>query len=294
MPTIRQLEYLVALDEEKHFARAAERCHVSQPTLSMQLLSLEERLGAKLIERRKKETLLTPLGAQVLTKAQAILQNRDEIRQLCKSAEKPMATPIVLGAIPTIAPYYMPQLLPQIQKEFPELKLYLKEEQTAVLLESLHKGLVDVALLALPTGDKRLAEAFVFDEPFVVALPGSHALLNKKVLTVEDVTATNLMLLEEGHCLRDQALDVCHMTTAQGDVDFKASSLETLKQMVAQGLGVTLLPQKAVRKGDGYAVREFASGNPHRRIGLVWRKSNPRTKEFKLLADTVKNILSTS
>ncbi len=291
MITLRQLEYLKALAEERHFGRAAERCAVSQPGLSTQIKLLEERLEAPVVERRKKDVLLTPLGEEVLMHAQNMLNGRDAIMALGEQYHKPLTGKLVMGVIPTIAPYLLPKLAPMITGEFPKLKLYLKEEQTPHMVEALHKGDLDVGLLALPIDDKDLITEDLFSEEFYVALPNGHPLAKKKVLSVDEIFHEDLLLLEEGHCLRDQAMEICKLADyAPSGVNFRATSLETLKCMVGEGLGITLLPKMTIRENEKFITRPLKTDSK-RHIGLIWRATSPRTRELRLLAKTLRGLL---
>lgn len=291
MVTLRQLQYLLALEKTKNFVKASEMCHVTQPTLSMQIQQLEERLNAKLIERGSRGVILTPLGESVIQKAQGIMQGVSDIEELCRLSHEPLVSDLTMGVIPTVAPYYLPKILPQLHKSFPKLEIYLKEDQTEKLLVQLQNGHIDVALLALPVDDS-FAQKVLYKEDFVVAMPNDHALAKKEEITIEDLTDVNLMLLEEGHCLRDQALEVCQIAGQGFDgADFRATSLETLKHMVASGLGVTLLPVHAVDENASYAVRRFSSPAPVREIGLAWRRTSVRKVEMDILCKELEGIL---
>lgn len=290
MTTLRQYEYFTTVAETGHFGRAAEICNVSQPTLSMQLKELEDRLGGGLIERRKKNVLLTPLGEKILPMAKQLLDQASAIKYLASQTFTPLSGPLTLGVIPTIGAYMLPHLIPPLHEKFPELKLYLKEDQTLNLLDQLDKGTLDVALVALMDfDDVKYSSYSLFDEDFVVALPPNDPLLRKHAIMADDLRHGALMLLEQGHCLRNQALDVCQFAAEEASgANFQATSLETLKHMVANGLGRTVLPALSAEEGRGYEVRPFFDPAPTRTIGLVWRRTSTRREEFELLGKTIK------
>lgn len=291
MVTLRQLQYLLAIQQSKNFVKAAKMCHVTQPTLSMQLQQLEENLNTRLVERAQKKVMMTPAGVHVAEIAQKMLDQAAEIEEVCRREKALLEGEVTLGVIPTVAPYFLPRILPNLQKQYPHLKLYLKEGQTEDLSEMLDAGEIDVAFLALPV-DEKFAEKVVFEEDFVVALPQDHPLTTKKELTIQDIQANDLMLLEEGHCLRDQALEICKMMPHKSqNVDFRATSLETLKHMVANGLGITLLPRLAVDENASYVTRPFKGADPKRQIGLLYRRTSPRKTELMLLAKSLEGIL---
>jgi LysR family transcriptional regulator, hydrogen peroxide-inducible genes activator len=289
---LKDLQYLVALADTRHFGRAAARCFVSQPTLSAQLRKLEDYLGVKLVERQPKRLTLTETGEQVVAHARRILQESNDIVSLAKRDRDPLTGKLDVALIPTIGPYLLPRVAPAIRKALPRLKLMLHEHQTAPLLEKLVSGELDLGILALPVDDDGLEIRALFDEPFSVALPSQHALAAKKSLTVADLKGETLLLLEDGHCLRDQALEVCSRVDVREPQDFRATSLETLRQMVAAGLGVTLLPEMAARSPYGdprsLTMRPFARPVPTRRVGAAWRKSSTRTQAI----DAVCRIIS--
>jgi len=276
---LRDLEYLVALAETRHFGRAAERCHVSQPTLSAQLRKLEGYLGVALVERRPRRVTLTPAGEAVIERARRMLQDADDIRSLARARQDPLSGPLKVGLIPTLGPYLLPRVAPKIAKALPKLALLLHEYQTAPLIERTLGGELDLAILALPADTKGLVTRPLFAESFLVAMPEGHRLAAKKRVKATDLKDEKLLLLEEGHCLRDQALEVCgHVGTEEQA--FRATSLETLRQMVASGLGLTLLPGLAAEgpfaRAAGLAVRPFAPPAPNRMIGAAWRRSTSR------------------
>src|ERR1700722_14347758 len=295
--TIRELRYLVALANRAHFGRAADECHVSQPTLSTQIRKLEEYLGATLIERNAKSFALTPVGQQVVEKARRIVAQVDELLATTRTGHGPLCGPLNLGVIPTLAPYLLPKLLPLVKSRFQALQLVVHEDLTGHLLERLQGHQIDAALLALPVAGDQWGGVGLFDEPFWFACPPRHPLAQSKAVTEADLCGQSMLLLADGHCLRGQALAACGQAAAEeeGIDDFRAASLETICQLVAAGFGCTLLPALAVRAPQGpepsFVVRPLQSGNASRRIGLVWRRGYPKAQELALLGDLVKDNL---
>ena len=278
---LKDLRYLVAVADTGHFGKAAERCFVSQPTLSAQLRKLEEYLGVVLIERQPRQALLTPAGAEIVARARRIVEASDEVVEIARTHRDPLAGRLRIAFLPTIGPYLLPGIAPRLHKALPRLELMFYEYQTAPMLERLHAGDIDMGVLALPVGLDGLVAQPLYDEPFVVAAPARHPLAARKEVRIEDLRGVTLLLLEDGHCLRDQALDVCNRVAVQENQNFRATSIETLRQMVAVDAGVTLLPELATRgayaTACGVVVRPFAKPAPVRRIGAIWRKSSPRT-----------------
>lgn len=288
---LRDLKYLVAVAELKHFGQAAEACHVSQPTLSMQLKKLEEYLGVQLLERSNKQVLVTQVGEAVVARAKLVLHEAEAIEEEARAARDPFAGELDMGIIPTMAPYVLPRILARLQAKFPKLRWNIREAQTQVLLTELRAGKMDVALLAFPVAHEQLSVEMVYDEPFYVALPPGHRLLAKKELSYKDIAREQLLLLEDGHCLRDQALDVCQLSGAQENRNFQATSLETLRQLVSSGMGITLMPALARQKQDGITYLPFAGPVPMRQMGLAWRPSTPRKALYTALAKCIREIL---
>jgi LysR family transcriptional regulator, hydrogen peroxide-inducible genes activator len=293
---LRDLEYLVAVDEERSFHRAAERCFVSQPTLSGQLKKLEERLGVQLIERTTRQMVMTDVGRVVVAQARQVLAEAREVEQIAATFHDPMVGELQLGLIPTVAPYLLPLIMSSIKKGFPDLKLWLHEQQTAVLLERLRKAELDLLILALPVaGTEDFVEEELFREPFWLALPKSDPLAKSNEAHLEDIDKRELMLLEEGHCLREHALDVCLSAGAGEYGGFHATSLETLRHMVGEGVGITLMPQLSVpqrrNKSDAVQYLPFTAPPPSRRIGMLWRRGSYREVAFKALAQTVRDVV---
>ncbi len=290
--TLQELKYLVALADHGHFGRAAEACFITQSTLSTQIKKLEDFLGVTLFDRSLKRVTPTPIGREILASARNIVEEAERIRALAKHAQDPMERTIHLGVIPTLGPYYLPHALTLAHKKHPGLRLLLREETTPQILEHLLEGKLDAGLLALPVSEEALRVEPLFYEPFYAALPAGHALTKREVLRVPDLMNERLLLLDEGHCLRDQALAVCGARLDRRE-EVRATSLETLRQMVGMGLGLTLLPALAVdaapRAGRrAVVVRPFKAPPPGRTIGLVWRRRAPFPETFEQLAATLK------
>ncbi|WP_442683528.1 LysR substrate-binding domain-containing protein [Stenotrophomonas sp. JC08] len=276
---LRDLKYLVALAEHKHFGRAAAACFVSQPTLSTQIRKLEEELGVPLVERAPRKVMLTPAGREAAARARRIVAEAEQLKEAARRSRDPEAGTVRLGIFPTLGPYLLPHVIPQIRERFPQLELLLVEEKSDVLLTQLRHGQLDAALLALPVNDDQLHCEFLFEEPFVLAAPEGHPLTAHRSLSLDDLSEQRLLLLQDGHCLRDQALDVCHLAGALEKSEFQATSLETLRQMVAANVGVTLLPMLAVKppvaRSPNIRLIPFEGKPlPNRRIAMVWRRSS--------------------
>jgi len=292
--TISELRYLVALANRAHFGRAAEDCHVSQPTLSNQIRKLEEYLGVTLIERNARLFSLTSMGQEVVEKARKILGQVDALLASTRKSHEPLTGPLNLGVIPSLAPYLLPRLLPLIKKHYGRLQLVVHEDLTEHLLERLRGYRIDAALLALPLDGGGFDEIALFDEPFWFACPAQHPLGRLKSVSEADLRGEPLLLLADGHCLRGQALAACGRAAADDERidDFRAASLETICQLVAAGFGCTLLPALAARLQDpepSFVVRPLRSRNASRRIGLVWRRGDPKAGELTLLASLVRD-----
>lgn len=275
---LRDLEYLVALADHKHFGRAAAACFVSQPTLSTQIRKLEEELGVALVERAPRKVMLTPAGIEATARARRVLAEVEQIRESARRDQDPESGTIRLGIFPTLGPYLLPRVVPQVGRAFPQLELLLVEEKSDILLEQLRDGRLDVAVLALPVVDEQLHCEPLFQEPFVLAVREGHPLAERDHLQLQDLDGQRLLLLEDGHCLREQALDVCHMAGAREKGEFRATSLETLRQMAAAGVGLTLLPTLAVKPPmahpDNLRLVPFRQPAPSRRLAMVWRRSS--------------------
>jgi LysR family transcriptional regulator, hydrogen peroxide-inducible genes activator len=288
---LKDLRYLVAVADTRHFGQAAARCYVSQPTLSAQLKKLEEYLGVQLVERHPRRIALTEAGQQVVTRARRIIEASDEIVGLAELQRDPLAGRLRMALLPTIGPYLLPLVAQRIRRKLPRLELLLYEYQTVQMLEHLQAGEIDLGILALPAGSDNLAERMLFDEPFVVALPEHHELAGRRTLKATDLNGETLLLLEDGHCLRDQALDVCARSNVHEKQDFRATSLETLRQMVASGSGITLLPllasSGAYGNARGVVTVPFAKPAPVRHVGALWRKSSARAEAIAAVCDII-------
>jgi LysR family hydrogen peroxide-inducible transcriptional activator len=288
MVTLRQLRYLDSLARHRHFGRAAEDCAVSQPALSMQIKGLEQFLGVELVERRTGEAVLTPVGADIAQRAKKIISSVSDLADVARHRGKLLCGPLRLGVIPSVAPYLLPRMLPKLQQRYPELRLELRESQTRQLLGELERGALDAVVMALPVTNPDLESIPLFEDPFLFAMPASETLQNSTV-TADDIDPQRLILLEEGHCLRDQALAFCSVT-GRDIVEFGATSLTTVMQMVANGYGVTLLPEIAANieaRDDRVKLLRFSEPGPSRIIGLAWRKTSARAHDFRALGEIV-------
>lgn len=295
---LRELQYLVALDDERHFRKAAERCFVSQPTLSGQLKKLEDELGVLLVERTKRQVLMTEVGTVIAERARRILTDVKSLHEIAQSYQDPMAGEVHVGLIPTVAPYLLPHIMPKIRKQFPQLKLWLYEYQTDTLLEKLRRGEVDVLILALLDETNDFTELELYDEAFQLAVPRGNKLAQQKSIGLDDLNNSEMLLLEEGHCLRGQALDVCYLAGAKENTGFHASSLEILRHMVSEDMGMTLIPELAVpaknKLSDLVQYIVFDEPQPSRRIGMVYRKGSYRETAFKQLQLLIQQIVKIS
>lgn len=295
-PTVRQLEYLVAVARSLNFRQAAKRSNVSQPALSAQIARLEQALGVTLFERDKKRVLLTPVGRELFTRAERLLAGLDDIVEAARAHGAPMAGPLRFGVIPTIAPYLMPKALKVLRERFPDLELFFKEEQTARLLDALNDGKLDVLLLALEAELGDVETCPVVRDPFLFAARSDHPLAKRRTIHEHDLEGERVLLLEDGHCLKEQAWSICQEHGAKDMVDFRATSLSTLAQMVSTGVGVTLLPALAVpteTQLPGLVVRPFLKPVPFRTLGLAFRKTSPRKELFLDLAKAFAKIAAT-
>ena len=297
---LRDLKYLVALADHKHFGRAAEASFASQPTLSTQIKKLEDELDVQIFERQPRAVLLTAAGEAIVTRARTVLREVDAIRDIARSARDPEAGSIRLGMFPTLGPYLLPHVIPALHERFPRLQLLLVEEKSEELLSKLERGDLDAALLALPAGDETLTTALLFEEPFLLAVPRERAAeFPQGSVHLKDLRDQRVLLLEEGHCMRTQALSLCELGGASERGGFRATSLETLRQMVAANVGMTLLPQLSVMPpvavNSHLLLRRFAEPQPKRQIGLLWRKSDAREPLMqtlaKVLADSARHVL---
>jgi LysR family hydrogen peroxide-inducible transcriptional activator len=293
--TLQELKYLVALADHGHFGLAAEACFITQSTLSTQIKKLEDFLGVTLFDRSLKRVTPTPIGREILQAARNIVDEAERIRELAKHTQDPMTRTVHLGVIPTLGPYYLPHALTLVHRKHPGLRMLLREEMTPQILAHLVDGKLDAGLLALPVTDDALRVEPLFYEPFYAALPAGHALAKQATIKVTELMQEKLLLLDEGHCLRDQALDVCGARQDRRE-EVRATSLETLRQMVGLGLGATLLPALSVDAGPRVSkkaveIRPFKSPPPGRTIALVWRRRAPFPETFERLAQTLKAAL---
>ena len=293
LPSMKQLQYLVALADTQHFGHAAERCHITQSTLSAGIRDLELVLGTAVAERTNRQVLITRTGRQIADKAKAILQEAEAVMDVARADLSPMTGEMRLGVIPTIGPFLLPRVLPALREKYPDLTLYLREEQTVPLLARLEEGELDIALIALPYDTGDLVIEIVMEDEFLFACNRNHALAGSDEISLEALENAQLMLLEEGHCLRGHALDVCGRGNSKIRSQFEASSLHTLVQMVAAGIGVTLIPRIAIdahiTQGTEVTLSRI-SAPAFRRIGLAWRPTTLRIDEFRLLAETLREL----
>ena len=291
---LRDLKYLVALADHKHFGRAAAACYVSQPTLSTQIKKLEDELGVPLVERAPRKVMLTPAGRDAAERARRIVAEVEQMKEAARRSQDPEAGTVRLGMFPTLGPYLLPHVVPRIRARFPHLELLLVEEKSDVLLSRLREGKLDAGLLALPVADDQLHTEFLFEEPFVLAVPESHPLAQRGSLTLAELSHQQLLLLEDGHCLREQALDVCRLSGANEKSEFQATSLETLRQMVAADVGITLLPTPAVKppvaRSPNIHLLGFSDSHASRRIGMVWRKSSAMSGFLQVFAQVFREL----
>lgn len=293
---LRELQYLVAIEEEGHFHRAAERCFVSQPTLSGQLKKLEQELDILLVERSTRQVVMTDAGREIAGLARKVLNEVKNIRDVAESFSDPMVGELQVGLIPTVAPYLLPHVIPAMKQSYPQLKLWLHEYQTSILLQKLRRAELDLLILALPVDTDEFKELTLFDEAFQLAVPDGHELAGQKQAKLEDLTGREMLLLEEGHCLRGQALDVCFMAGATENAGFQASSLETLRHMVGEDMGITLIPELAVPSKIGSSEQvtsdihylPFSQPVPSRRIGMLYRQGSYREAAFIKINELIK------
>jgi LysR family hydrogen peroxide-inducible transcriptional activator len=291
---LRDLKYLAAVADTRHFGKAAARCFVSQPTLSGQIKKLEDELGVTLFERTNRSVEITPAGQTILAHARLILEQADLIQQLARAQRDPLAGPLRIGVIPTLSPYLMPLILRPLKKQYPQLKLVLSEELTDTLLERLRNHEIDGALLATRVAEPDLESLALFDEPFWIAYPRKHPFYTRERITLRDLREESLLLLSEGHCLADQAMEVCHLAErgSQDSMDdLRAASLETLIQLVGAGFGITLVPALAMRGSwttdSGVVAQPLAIANAARRVALVFRRSFPRRAALQAFAQVI-------
>jgi LysR family hydrogen peroxide-inducible transcriptional activator len=293
LPTIKQLQYLVALRQHGHFGRAAEACFVTQSTLSAGLRELENLLGIVLVERTRRVVRFTPLGAKIAEKALRVLRETEELTDLARAEGQPLSGELRLGVIPTIAPFLLPAMLPRLRKRWPSLKLFLREETSQAACDALHRGQLDCVLLAMPFGCGDVDKADLFDDRLFVAFPSGEAPPEASI-DPRAIDEHRLLMLEDGHCLKDHALAACNRPELRAEAAMMGTSLHTLVQMVDNGLGVTFVPSMAIEagilNGTGVDARPLKSDHGFRSIALIWRRSSPREEEFRLLADSLREI----
>ncbi len=297
LPSMKQLEYLVTLAETEHFSKASERCCVTPSTLSAGIKDLESLFGVPLAERSKRHVHMTSIGKEIALRAHHLLRNAEEIMELASSNREPMTGELKLGAIPTIGPFLLPRVITALNNLYPNLRLFLEEDLTDRLLDRLQQGDIDVALLALPYDTRNFETMLLFDDEFLFACNQKRALSNRQSISVDELRNQPLMLLEEGHCLRSHVLDACKFEQRQGRNKFEASSFFTLVQMVASGIGVTLLPKLAIDANitDGTNIQLTPLEEPYfRQIGLAWRHSSLREQEYRMLGEAIHSILPTN
>ncbi len=292
LPTLKQLSYLVALHDHGHFGRAAEASFVTQSTLSAGIRELETLIDAHLVERTRRVVRFTPLGERIVVKARRVLREAEELAAMARAAGKPLAGELRLGVIPTIAPFLLPRVLPRLRAEWPELRLYLREETSPQACESLHRGKLDAVLLALPYVCGEVDSEVLFEDRLMLAFPRGEGIEPPGAISPDSIDEDRLLLLEDGHCLKDHALAACNRPEINANAAMLGTSLHTLVQMVDNGLGITLVPEMGIEAGllDGTDVeaRPLDTARAKRRIALVWRRSSPREKEFRMLAEALK------
>ncbi len=295
---LRDLKYVIAVADTRHFGKAASRCFVSQPTLSGQIKKLEEELDVALFERTNRSVEITPVGEEIVAHAREIMEQADAIVQLARARRDPLAGPLLVGAIPTLSPYLMPLILVPLKQRYPQMKLVLSEEMTDTLLERLQRHEIDAALLATPVDETEFASLPLFDEPFWLAHPSDHPFYYKDEISRQDLHDAGLLLLAEGHCLADQVMELCELSQRdrQGEMaDLRASSLETVLQLVGAGFGSTLVPALAVRGSwmtdSGIVARKLEDPDAFRRVRLVYRRRFPRPQALEALAEIIRDHL---
>jgi len=296
--TLTEFRYIVAVARELHFGRAAEACHVSQPTLSVAIKKLEDELGVKLFERRQHDVSITPIGERVVAQARIVLEESETIRHLAREGQDDLKGQLRLGVIYTIGPYLLPQLIPEVHKQAPELKLLIEENFTDQLTEKLRAGELDLIIISLPYSVTGLQTRSVYREPFVVALPAEHPLARKKQIEAQDLNSETLLLLSAGNCFREQVINVCPGCVGSYSDDssiqstLEGSSIETIRHMVGSGAGVTVLPCTSAQNGDNLqgllAFRPFAEPVPYRDVAIAYRKTYPRTRAINLITDAIR------
>jgi LysR family hydrogen peroxide-inducible transcriptional activator len=291
LPTLKQLQYLVALKDHGHFGRAAEVCFVTQSTMSAGIRELETLIGVTLVERTRRVVRFTPLGDRIVDKARRVLREADELGDLARAAGRPLSGEMRMSVIPTIAPFMLPRILPRLRRDYPDLKLFLREEPSAAACEALNHGRTDCVLLALPYACGEVSSRILFEDKLFVAGPATEIGEGPLPMRAEEIDETRLLLLEDGHCLKDHVLAACNRPELRADATMLGTSLHTMVQMVDNELGVTMLPEMAIAAGilehTGLVARALEADNPARRIALAWRRASPRERDFELLADVL-------
>lgn len=291
LPTLKQLQYLVALKDAGHFGRAAEACFVTQSTLSAGLRELETLIGVTLVERTRRVVRFTPLGDRIADKARRVLREAEELGDIARAAGRPLSGEMRMSVIPTIAPFMLPHILPRLRRDYPDLKLFLREEPSAAACEGLHNGRTDCVLLALPFACGDVASHPLFDDRLFVAYQPQDMPDDPPTIPAALIDETRLLLLEDGHCLKDHALSACNRPELRAEATMLGTSLHTIVQMVDNGLGMTMLPEMALKAGilehTDIVARPLDADNAVRRIALVWRRASPREKDFQLLAEAL-------
>jgi len=291
LPTLKQLQYLVALKDHGHFGRAAEVCFVTQSTMSAGIRELETLIGVTLVERTRRVVRFTPLGDRIVDKARRVLREADELGDLARAAGRPLSGEMRMSVIPTIAPFMLPRILPRLRRDYPDLKLFLREEPSAAACESLNHGRTDCVLLALPYACGEVSSRVLFEDRLFVAGPQSEVGAGPLPMRADEIDETRLLLLEDGHCLKDHVLAACNRPELRTEATMIGTSLHTMVQMVDNGLGVTMLPEMAIDAGildhTSLVARALDADNPSRRIALAWRRASPRERDFELLADVL-------
>ncbi|MDR6127367.1 LysR family hydrogen peroxide-inducible transcriptional activator [Sphingomonas sp. SORGH_AS802] len=291
LPTLKQLQYLVALHDHGHFGRAADACFVTQSTLSAGLRDLESLIGVTLVERTRRVVRFTPMGERFVEKARRVLREAEELGDLARAAGRPLTGEMRMSVIPTIAPFILPRMLPRLRQDYPDLKLFLREEPSAAACDGLHNGRTDCVLLALPYACGEVASAPLFDDRLFVAFQQSGSEPPPAVYPAADIDETRLLMLEDGHCLKDHALAACNRPELRAEATMMGTSLHTVVQMVDHGLGLTILPEMAIQAGilehTSIVARPLAAEHAVRRIALVWRRASPREPDFRLMADVL-------
>ncbi|MDO7842368.1 hydrogen peroxide-inducible genes activator [Sphingomonas immobilis] len=294
LPTLKQLQYLVALQDHGHFGRAAEACFVTQSTLSAGIRELETLIGVVLVERTRRVVRFTPLGDRIAEKARRVLREAEELGDMARAAGRPLSGDMRMSVIPTIAPFMLPRILPRLRRDYPDLRLFLREEPSAAACESLNHGRTDCVLFALPYACGEVTSQVLFEDRLFLAGPEAEIGTSGIGVSAEAIDETRLLLLEDGHCLKDHALAACNRPELRAEATMLGTSLHTIVQMVDNGLGVTMLPEMALKAGilehTSLVARPLDAANPARKIALAWRRASPRERDFQLLAEALTQV----